>query len=169
MAVGKIQRTPQGLLQYLGMVGTGVPPTLMADEVRAVFDLAPFYIAGRLEGVGATNAAAAAVADFARATVPAGEMWLLISGQYGLTATTSGDQAALSFILNTVDINRIRCDSFPLRTAVAATARLSQGFRFEKPIVLRAGEAIDVTVDDINLAAGVRTISVNAVIVRFAV
>ena len=150
MAVGKIQRTPTGLLQYLGMVGTGIPPTLMADEVRASFDITPFYNAGVIAGQSvAGNVQVPGNTQIA--TVPAGQAWLVLGGQLSVQAGAIGETVRTSALIGLKDGNNVRVATSQTMTSLAATARLSHGFMLPNPILLTPGESIGFVLEDSNL------------------
>ena len=166
MAVGKIQRHPRGLLQLLGMVGSGVPPTAMADEVAANVEMLPFWgselLAGRSADGTVTNRG-----DSVQLPVPVGKAWMLLGGQYTVVAGAVGEQALLTFAINLKNANTIRIDKMAaIQTAVAADARLGGAFALEHPILLTAGNGVQVFADDLNVAVA-RVANIACVVYEF--
>lgn len=156
MSVGKIQRTPRGLLQFLGMVGTGVPPTELADEVRANFPLLPFLGSTIAQNVGASGSVQA-VGDVVTVPVPAGQAWILIAGNYG-SALAAADEARYSFRILTKDGNFVRLHTsqwFGSPYTPPGVQNGITGFTLPMPFVLTAGESIEAILDVGPLAAPV--------------
>lgn len=164
MAVGKIQRVPRGLLQYLGMVGSGRSPVDMADEVRGVFDLTPFYSRDLLTGVSQGDNVQN-VGDTVVLPVPAGKAWLVICVQAGMTTAIAGELIAPSARIR-IGNNQIRFASWTKMTASAAAAQLSFGTYLPRPLLLTAGNELQLHCDDI-LAAAPRNGTIGGIVAEF--
>lgn len=73
-----IQRVPIGLLELLGMKGSGTNPNAITSEVRPVVDLAQMYGIRTIDQASAINAALA-IGGTMTITVPQNEHWLLFN------------------------------------------------------------------------------------------
>lgn len=174
MAVGKIQRTSRGLLQFLGMVGTGVPPTLMADEVRPAVDLLHFFGTTQIIRVGASGAANAQnPGDAVVATVPSDTYWIMLGGNVAVGPAAAGDIMRTSFRVQVtpaapgpVATGQVQLGQSELMTAQAANAVLSFGLTLPQPFILSPGDSIRGTVLDSNVAAAL-DMSVFALVYQF--
>lgn len=88
-----IQRVPRGVLELLGLRGSGDLPHEMAQEIRATLDIGPFYGFDLLR---TPSSLVAAVANgwntTAALTVPAGEIWVVTNAtvQWGSGAGAAG-------------------------------------------------------------------------------
>ncbi len=80
----KIQRIPGGLLDQLGIRGTGRNPEAVLEELRTVIDLTDYYSVGLIESVSETEVGIQPNAGSVRSTidVPAGEAWRVLSIGY---------------------------------------------------------------------------------------
>jgi len=156
MSVGKIQATPRGFLQFLGMVGSGVPPTSMGDDVRATIDMLHFYGQGRLQRAGSTGLGAGTATGASHThTVPTGEAWILVAGNATIGPVALNDQVRSSFRVITKDGFSVQVAQSELMVAATANAILSLGFTFPQPFMLVAGESIRVTLNDAVLAGAI--------------
>jgi len=161
MAVGIVQRFPRGLLQFLGMVGTGDQPRLLADEVRASLDMLHFYGSTTIQRVGATAlAGVTAAGDQLVLTVPAGEHWMMLGATVAVGPAAAADVLRTSFRVQVPPaagspstVGQVQLGQSGELTAVAAGAILSFGFPLPQPFMLAAGSAIVANVDDENIAA----------------
>ena len=155
MSVGKVQRVPRGFLQFLGMVGSGITPTQMGDDIRATVDMTPFLGATLLGTLQVNDAAMQLVGDVVSAPVPAGEGWYLLGATYGIVAQAIGDSASCRLrIIDPRTGNQPGIDNFAQpKTAVAATAALVQSVLFPQPLILLPGNELQMVIDDSNLPA----------------
>lgn len=168
MAVGKIQRTPSGLLQFLGMVGTGVPPTLMADDVRATFNVLPFYGVSLMTGQSA-NGTLTNAGDNVELLVPAGQQWVLLAAQGTVTLGAANETARLALQIVARNNQRIRVATGPELFAGLGTAIgdiVSVATTFPQPLVLASGMGLRCSLEMDGLAAA-RNANVAALIYQF--
>jgi hypothetical protein len=161
--VSNVQRFPQGLAELLALIGNE-GPTELADTLLGTIELTPYYLARLgLQTLGAVNAAVNAPGNLAQIDVPANQIWLLVGGQATLQATTIGDAVRLSIgVAAGASITQTRIASQnATQTAANATARLGFGFTIPT-LVLGPGNGLFAAVDDIALAAGNRSLTINA-------
>lgn len=71
-----IQRVPSGLLELLGMKGTGQTPPVLASELAGVVDTTQMYLRSVLSSQSIVNAAAV-LATAVDITVPDNQYWIL--------------------------------------------------------------------------------------------
>ena len=146
------------------MVGTGVPPTAMADEIRSQINLLPFLGKDLLTPLSATGNVQL-VGDRVDLAVPQGEAWLMVAGQANMAVGAAGEQVALGYVVFQGTLGS-RVANLPIQTAVAAAANITIGFAFPQPVLLTPGNQVSLIVDDINVAAA-RVASVAALAYRF--
>lgn len=88
-----VQAVPQGLLELLGMKGSGQNPRTLDSIIDGVVDVRQMYALQRL-----SSPSAGFTATFAELTVPATETWVLLTAQGVMRttgATTTYAQGAL--------------------------------------------------------------------------
>lgn len=92
-----IQGFPSGLLSLLGLKNLGKLPDTLLDDVRATFELAPWYVRGLRAPVygGGTTVATGGlqVASYSGA-VPAGQLWYLHSASVQVQSAANATQRA---------------------------------------------------------------------------
>lgn len=164
MSVGKIQTSPPGLLNLLGMVGSGQEPVMLADEVRGTFELLDFYAARYIDVLENTSAVARAAGNTVSLVAPPRETWILYAAQCSIGAN-AGDTARMSIRVRT---GAIQCTVFSSyeQTATIASASLGGGVLFPRPLILRPGMEILSRLDDADAVGGVRTQRVAIVLAR---
>lgn len=168
MPIGRIQRDARGLLNFLEIIGQTERPSALDEVVRGTMDMVPFWgsvlfqsrrLTGNVQNPG----------DTVSLSVPQGEAWYMVGGQYGVLAGAANEAVACSFlVVMPPDSVPIRLASFARKTSMAATAQLLQGHDFAQPFILAPGSAVQMTVDDSNLGAA-RTGAVAAICYPFAV
>lgn len=90
--MGMINRVPKGLLGVLDAKTLGRTPEDLAPVVTGVMDLTAYYENDIPQTiVSASDAAVAAVGDFAPITVPEGELWLVYAVSSIVAAQAAGD------------------------------------------------------------------------------
>ncbi len=94
----RIQRTPRGLSNLLGLFGADTPE-LMANEIRAIVDATQFYGIQQQQGQNAANAAAASGTPVVL-TAPATQYWVV----FNLAAVVL-EQAAMTYCDLTLSMN----------------------------------------------------------------
>lgn len=89
-----IQRVPRGLLDFLGMKGTGDLPHEVAGELRTSIDLFELYGIEMRRRTATTGWAAVAVGwqtdNLGNLTVPPGEIWLVSNVSLAITTGVGG-------------------------------------------------------------------------------
>lgn len=161
--MSNVQRFPQGFAELLALIGNE-GPTQLSDTLVGTIEMTSYYLARLgLNSLSALNAATNAPGNLAQVDVPANQIWLLVGGQATLQATTIGDACRLSVgVVAGSSITQVRIASQnATQTAANATARLGFGFTIPA-LVLGPGNGIFAAVDDIALAAGNRTLTINA-------
>lgn len=138
---GLIQRFPAGLLPLLTIKASETPQAL-DESVGAGLELAPFYLAERLEVVTQTQAGISTV-TFSYVTVPANEYWWLYTVSAAATNITVGssveltvgigDQAGVNSYLNSMNAPRVTTTA---AESVVVTGAPSQ------PLLLKPGMRI---------------------------
>lgn len=86
----KIQRIPAGLLNFLGIVGSGQTLRSLTDDVVPTLDVTPYYQQPDLDST-FEQVVAVAVGDQARVIVPPGESWKIVAYGGLVTSTVVGD------------------------------------------------------------------------------
>jgi len=137
------------------MVGSGVPPTLMSDEVQATFDLTPFYGAGLLASDG-INDTAQNIGDKWTFRVASGSSLVLLAAQANVTIAAAEDAIVAIGIedksggfVRIAAMNRM----IQIPSAAPANTRMGIGVALEHPVVLTAGEGLSGILDSANLVA----------------
>lgn len=140
-----IQRVPRGVLELLGLRGSGDLPHDMAQEIRATIDIGPFYGFDLLRTPSSLTAAIANGWNTTTAlTVPAGEIWVPsnISVELG-----SGVGAAAQVWLG---YKRLQDNTGPNRSfgqgitlAASQTAQLGLSIAFGQ-LILASGDSVGV-------------------------
>jgi len=166
--IGRIQRDQRGLLNWLGIVGETRRPSHIEDDIKGTVDMAPWLGSTLFQNRRLTGNVQAPGSGV-NLSVPAGEAWYMIGGQFGVVTAGVGEIVACSFIISMPpDSVAIRIAGFEARTAVSAIAQLIQGVTFPQAFILLPGSSIQLFVDDSNLAVP-RTGSIAAVCYPFAV
>jgi hypothetical protein len=115
-----IQRFPVGLLEMLGMKGTGDTPHQLGADISGGLDLTSLYLAQRRVTLSA-NTGVAMVANttynLTSLTVPSGEIWFV----YGATARLTGSTAAATAIRFWLAWSRANAATTPIALADAAS------------------------------------------------
>lgn len=170
MSVGKIQRTPLGVLQFLGLVGSGQAPVDLADEVRGQIDMLPFYGASSFRS-NSQNGSLQNIGDSIVLSVPDRVAWLLLAAQVIMVVGAAGEQGRFSIgIQPPAPVGGgMRVHTMPsIQTAVGANARIVDGFCFPRPILLAAGSSLTCVVEDINVAAA-RAATLTGLVYQFQI
>lgn len=89
----RIQRIPAGLLNFLGIVGSGRTLEELSQTVSPIVDVSGFYQQPDLDSIASANVQVAAEGDEARIVVPPGESWKLIALGAVMVALTPPEQA----------------------------------------------------------------------------
>lgn len=84
-----IQRIPRGLLAFLDARGTGINPRELGAVVAPTINLEHFYLSDQLEALQTQALGAAAVGSYCPTTIPAGEVWRVVSIGVTLAAFTT--------------------------------------------------------------------------------
>lgn len=155
-----IQRVPRGVLELLGLRGSGDLPHDMAQEVRATLDIAPFYGMDLLRTVSNLNAAPGTGWNTSATvlTVPAGEIWVMQN------LTTSISTGVGGACVGSFGYRRLQDNAGPIRMIglpqinLAASQLYQQGLTFNwGQVVLTAGDSVGVTVGSITLPCTIFT------------
>jgi len=87
-----IQRFPRGLLDLLGMKGTGQAPTSLAELLAGTIDATQFYLFERITTTTKflANSAIGGYRTDATLTVPAGELWIFDTASYFIAVSAAG-------------------------------------------------------------------------------
>lgn len=150
-----IQRVPRGVLELLGLRGSGDLPHDMAQEIRATLDIGPFYGFDLLRTPSQLIAAVAnGFNTHANLTVPSGEIWAMTN----ITAEISTGAGAA--VVASLGYKRLQDNAGSARTlglptiTMAATATQLQGVPLPfGTLLLSSGDTVGVRASGV--AAGV--------------
>jgi hypothetical protein len=147
-----IQRLPKGLLDWLGMKGSGETPTQLAATVAAVNDIGELYLLDRLGQANSATIAIPTVGTFqgtasGNTVVPDLTIWLVKS----ISITTGTLPAGTSYTARP-GYQRKQSNVYLApnnQNAAAAGERIAEGWYFEKPLILLPGDQPIVSVERI--------------------
>jgi hypothetical protein len=141
-----IQRFPKGLLDFLGMKGSGRTPSELEAELRSVIDSTPLYLSDRAAGIVSNtgNMAADGVQAFASAvaTVPAGEIWIPLncSLQRDTAGLTAGNSFEFYITLFQAQFGRVILPGLGTVVAAPASGGGATGFVWHDRCCLLPGD-----------------------------
>jgi hypothetical protein len=165
-----VQRVPPGLLELLGMRGTGQLPTRLVDTLSGELALLDAY-GSQSSAVRSAIGLAVAPNGTINLPVPAGQAWIVKSFGAQIIAA-----AGATFVSATLQISSgasgsaadVRSERWPTAVIPATGAILDLNTLFPSYLWLRAGSVMTVRIRELT---GVATIdgSVNAFIYQLAV
>lgn len=143
--IQSVQSVPQGLLELLGMKGSGVNPRSLDSVVQANIDVRQMYALSKLSSPSASAAAGAPPVE-ARITVPDNEWWMLL----GASTTVISDTGGMTYVAATISVSFGSQGLIPVAeenwgpgiTFVAGSSVHTLPFFPPYPLVLRPGSAI---------------------------
>lgn len=151
-----IQRVPKGLVDTLGMRGTGDNPHVLGQEVRSTIETTDFYLIERLSTFQlSTQAVLAAAATFypvdTASIVPPGQFWLM----YSLSFRTGSVIPAATGVKFFGCIQQTSIPCIVTDQAVGAVGESpGTGAHWERPRILRPGDRPTVFCSGITGAPG---------------
>ena len=152
-----IQRVPRGVLELLGLRGSGDLPHDMAQEIRATLDIGPFYGFDLLRTPSSLLSAMSAGFNTSTAlTVPAGEMWAVTN----ISAEIS--TAAASAATVNIGYKRLQDNTGPPRMIGLPSVVLGASQTVSMGVPLAFGVLILASGDTIGCRAHTITTTVNA-------
>jgi hypothetical protein len=164
-----IQRPPAGLLELLGLRGTGLTPTALEDYLRGSLDLTVLYLAPLGRTLRGATGVANATGFFAGTglTVPTSEIWVATA----LSASSSNMAAGESYRLSPAvsrggSVNTLEIFRQGEQTASGITQRIGTGVALELYDLYGPGDAFGVYVTDVT--AGAHNFSVDVSYYRLA-
>lgn len=165
--MGKLNKTPEGMLSLLASKTDGTNPSDLMEAVRPTLDLLAFYQTS-LEAASFSGAFAGLGTDLV-VVVPSNEIWLVHACHITAVYTSNAQTAILALkFTGLVNQNNVPVQSYfkndvgwrPQSAntyAAGAAARLSHFF--EKPFLLRAGQGIGGELMDFENVAGGDTLN----------
>jgi hypothetical protein len=136
-----IQRVPRGVLELLGLRGSGDLPHEMAQEIRATLDIGPFYGFDLLKTPSQLTASVANGWNIAH-TVPPGELWVPTN----ISAEFSSGVGAAAFLC--LGYKRLQDNTGPNRSfgqsvtlGASAIAQMGVSFNFGQ-LILASGDTV---------------------------
>lgn len=164
-----IQRPPAGLLELLGLRGTGNTPVALEDYLRGTLDLTTLYMAPLARNVRGATGVAAANGFFAGTglVIPTGEIWVLTA----LAASSSNMAAGESYRLAPAvslggAVNTLEIFTQGQQSAAGITQRIGTGVQVDLYDLYGPGSSFGVYVTDV--VAGAHVFSVDVSYFRLA-
>ena len=150
--MGRINNTPEGLLDLVGNKVGGRPPTQLSDTGVATVQLNGLLRSRRI-ATAVANALTAAIGDSAEIRVPDGEVWEIFAVDSMVSADSVGDQCRvriqLEDLANSEDPQEIIIiNEGTLDAALNGGALIVSTCYFSEPIVVPAGTLIKAVVAD---------------------
>lgn len=143
---GRIQRSPTGLLDFLGMQSSGQQPTVFPESLQGTVDLSPLYLAERQTWSVHSTAAINAIGLWGASgsIVPNGQLW--IAQQISCVRTLPlGAGTTLRYRLAIYEANTTTPIAIgPVQDSTAAGEIPYLGW--DGPIVIKGGYGIAVVV-----------------------
>ena len=159
-----IQRAPAGLLELLGLRGTGNTPRQLDELLQGHLDLTPLYLAPLARTIRAATAAVGANGFFGAtaATIPQGELWVLSSIAASSTNMAAGESYRLALAISRGgSVNTLEIFAQSTQTASGVTQRIGTGYTFPEFKILGPGDVPGVYVTDVTAGAHVFSIDVS--------
>jgi len=159
-----IQRPPAGLLELLGLRGTGITPVALEDYLRGSLDLTVLYMAPLGRTLRGATAAVGATGFFAGTglAVPTSEIWVCTA----ISASSSNMAAGESYRLCPAvsrggSVNTLELFREGEQTASGVTQRIGTGVNIPLYDLYGPGDSFGIYCTDVTAGAHVFSVDVS--------
>lgn len=167
--MSRINRVPVGLQDVLGSTAMGDNPSDLLEEVRATFDMWPFWMADRVRHIAASASVAVRGATVI-ITVPQNEIWqpiiLSIALSGGVDVGTTFRMTPCMFTVPGNPAVRIRIAAGPLQAVATVGEIITEAVHFPQRFFINSGQGIGLTMDEYTPVVGPDTFTANLLYVQ---
>lgn len=138
-----IQRYPRGIINLLGMLGTGETPHKFSNDISGEVDMLDFYLSDRGEVVECTTAAVLALGfnAFVGSAVPSGELWLIYEASFIVPQIAAASTLDCSLVMYRSPTVNTKAVALGPRVNILASQGGCDGLHFEKPMLMQPGQS----------------------------
>lgn len=166
LAKPPINRVPRGLLQLLQLKSGGANPNQLSPEVRGTVDLTNMWASQLVGAPILNNETINSAGDVSDLSIQNPEIWFVYAVAATIQLTTAGDVGRCSIGVQGQTGGFLPFAQSETFTATATSQRVVAAAQFPNPLILTGSFDIRARCDQLDIAAGTRVFSCQALAAR---